>query len=484
MLYKNAECTEARDCARAQENSSSELSCLCSIKKAACSLRQRILAYSLAVCLGIAFVVTMVALDLRQAALDHAQADAANLSGAFEEQVRHILGSAANAMDLMKRRIEAQQGEALELPELTRLTPEFAASTIQVAVIGADGRLRAVASGRPPAGTDLSGWEPFAVHRHNPGAGLHIGKPVKGPLSERVTIQLSQRLEKAGGGFAGVLVFSLDPDLLTALHRNADLGATGMMTLVGTDGIVRARYSGAANAPVPAGASLAGAKSLADSAKAERGAYIGTSVIDGATRIFDWRKVSGYPLLAIVGFGRDEVMAEANRHAFIVLGLGFIAIFLTALMAAMIVREVSQRVHHEIALQEESHKLSLANKNLERQHAALLAASTELAVERVNLEKTNAGLSAGTTALGSGEPGQNGVPRQYEPRAAHAAQCDHRVFRNYPRQDVRAGVRLPISITPATSTMRACTFSTSSTTSSTSQRSSRERSSCPRRRTA
>ena len=82
MLYKIAECTEARDCARTQEIPSNGLACLCSIKKAACSLRQRILAYSLAVCLGIAFVVTMVALDLRQAALDRAQADAANLSAA------------------------------------------------------------------------------------------------------------------------------------------------------------------------------------------------------------------------------------------------------------------------------------------------------------------------------------------------------------------------------------------------------------------
>ena len=291
----------------------------------------------------------------------------------------------------MKRRIEAQEGGDIELPELPLLTPEFEASTIQVTVIGANGRLRATAHGKT-AGIDLSTWESFAVHRDNPSAGLYVGKPVKGLLSKGMAIPVSRRLEKPGGGFAGVLVFSLDPDLFTALHRNVNLGATGAMTLVGTDAIVRARYSSAKERPVPVGASLARAKSLADALTAERGAYIGPCVVDGAMRIADWRKVSGYPLLVIVGFGRDEVLADANRHAFIVLGLGFVAIFLTALMAAMIVREVSQRVRHEIALQEESHKLSLANQNLERQHAALLAASTELAAERVNLQNTNAGL--------------------------------------------------------------------------------------------
>ncbi len=385
-------CTGVRECARTCGGIPASFTCACAVKLAGRKLYRRILAFSFIIVLAIATIVSLVSVELRQAALERGKTEAANLSAAFKEQVRCVLDSVASAMELLKRRIEAPGDQAFDLSQWTKLAPELAASTIQVAVIGPDGLLRASTLEKNPDRTDLSGREHFQVQRDNPNAGLFIGKPVLGKISKQVTIPVTRRLEKPDGSFAGVLVFSLDPEFLASLLRGVDTGSAGIMTLVGLDTIVRARHSGSQNARVPVGASLAGSRSLVEAVTAEHGAYIRASVLDGTTRIFDWRKISGYPLLVIAGLGKDEVMAEENRHSLIILALGGAAILLTGAMAAMLLREISGRVRHEIAIQENNAKLSLTHRNLKLKHSALRVASTELASGRVKLQETNAEL--------------------------------------------------------------------------------------------
>ena len=187
------------------------------------------------------------------------------------------------------------------------------------------------------------GEDYFLAQRNSASAGLFIGKPELEPKSKQTAIQLTRRLEKPGGGFAGVLVFSLDPDFLTPLHRTLDLGGTGVMTLAGADKIIRARHSGTSVAPVPPGASLAGEHAVEDAAarsvarisqKACSTAWSGLSI--GA-------RCQGYPLLVIAGLGRDEFLADPARLALIILGLGGAAMLLSGAMAAMVVREISNR---------------------------------------------------------------------------------------------------------------------------------------------
>jgi two-component system cell cycle sensor histidine kinase PleC len=61
-------------------------------------------------------------------------------------------------------------------------------------------------------------------------------------------------------------------------------------------------------------------------------------------------------------------------------------------MAAMLLREISGRMNHEIAIQENNAKLNLTNRSLKLEHSALRITSTELAAERVKLQETNAQL--------------------------------------------------------------------------------------------
>ena len=99
-------------------------------------------------------------------------------------------------------------------------------------------------------------------------------------------------------------------------------------------------------------------------------------------------------MVVIVGFGESEVFAIANRSAAMLAALGAGVLVLTLTTTMILYREISRRVHQEIALFDESQKLVFTNENLQRRHRQLLAASAELTSERTHLQLINEELNA------------------------------------------------------------------------------------------
>ena len=320
--------------------------------------------------------------------------------------------------------------------------PGVAASTVQVSIIGPDGMLVASSPSKNPKPVDLSDREHFRVHRDNPNLGLFIGKPVLGRVSKQMTIQVTRRLQAADGSFGGVLVFSLNPDYLTTLHRQVDLGQAGNVTVVGLDSVIRARFtSNDSSETLGVGSSLAAGRSFKDAAFAEVGSHTSASVIDGVVRLFNWRRVSGYPLIVIVGLGKEEALSAANRHALLILGIAASAVLLVGIMALRLAREISKRVAHEIALYHESEKLRAAHVSLSAQHETLLAKSAQLAEERINLQKTNAELSLAHHRAELASRAKSAFLANMKSRAAHTAQRDYRLRGSDVRAIFRRTVR-------------------------------------------
>lgn len=362
------------------------------IRRAGRVLKQRVAVFSVLIGMAISALAVTVVIDHRAAVLDRARDDAANLSAAFEEQVRLLLDNVNGAMDQVKARIEAE-GNAFDLTKWTQQVTSPAVSTILVATIGPDGKLASSALDRHPPPVDLSDREHFRVHRDNPNVGLFIGKPLLGRVSRQLAVQITKRLNKPDGSFNGVLLFALSPELLMELHRRIDLGRDGSILLMGLDGVIRARYSGNhVLDPSLIGTSVSGVPAVAEAATAQAGSYTAPSHIDGVVRLFDWRKVAGYPLVVIIGLGRDEVLAAANLHAAAMGALGCVALALPLLMVFMMRREITRRIDQELALVDEGEKLRTVYASLTHQHDELLATSDELAQERRKLQETNAEL--------------------------------------------------------------------------------------------
>src|SRR5262249_11131567 len=154
------------------------------------------------------------------------------------------------------------------------------------------------------------------------------------------------------GRFAGVLVFSLDPEILTALHREVNLGETSTINLLRRDGTVLARYSSQNGLDT----SQVGVKavSLVPWTGVSLAEFSGRCPLDGITRLHSWRKVRGYPLFVVVALDEAEALAGANHQARIVIGLGIMALSLPLIMMVILNRQILCRVQQAIALDAEA----------------------------------------------------------------------------------------------------------------------------------
>jgi hypothetical protein len=153
-------------------------------------------------------VVAISVLFARQAALQRARSDAANLSAAFTDEVSHILDSVSAAMELIAIKMRVD-GSSFDIQAWARSIPLMAAPTIQGSIIGPDGKLVSTTLDPRPQPIDLNDREHFRAHLDGSFNGLFISRPVIGRVSRQPTIQVSKRVETNDGRFLGVLVFSL-----------------------------------------------------------------------------------------------------------------------------------------------------------------------------------------------------------------------------------------------------------------------------------
>jgi two-component system, cell cycle sensor histidine kinase PleC len=348
--------------------------------KAALTLRFRIAVFGIATMAAICVLVFEAVIEERRAAFDRASNEAANLSAGFEEQIRGTLNGVAGAMEILRGRIE-KEGSAFELAAWRDQIPQLMSPVVHIMIADANGTILSTSAGHNGPPVSVRERDYFQAQRDNPNLGVFLGAPVIGKISNILIIPATRRLETKDGRFAGVLIFSLDPEILTALHREINLGRTSTINLIRMDGTVLARYSSANGLD----ASQVGVKavSLLRWTSVSLAEFSSQCPLDGITRLHSWRKVSGYPLFVVVALGEAESLAAANHQAKIVIGLGIIALSLPLIMMVILNRQIFCRVRHAIALDAETEKVRQTNQELilarRRSEEASQAKSTFLA---------------------------------------------------------------------------------------------------------
>ena len=254
-----------------------------------------------------------------QYSYDSKQADSAadttvaNLSKAFEE---NILGTIRHLDEFLVtlRRDYPQRQEQIPTLIASYNRHSEKALIIQLSITDARGIMIYNTKEMPEKPLDLSDREHIRVHMNSRDDNLFISKPVMGRASKKWSIQFTRKILAPDGAFAGVVVLSVDPDYFTSFYRSIDIGKKGVITLVGMDGIIRARSSSSTRGADPIGSSIPSSNIMFDPSKPPVGIYHAPSSIDGISRIASYRRLKSYPLMVFIAIAEEEAYSVLRWH--------------------------------------------------------------------------------------------------------------------------------------------------------------------------
>jgi two-component system sensor histidine kinase BarA len=268
--------------------------------------------------------------EQEEGALAAAARDAANIATVFQEHSTRTIQSADQAVQFVKYQY-AVQGQALDLGALVDAGVILGDIFYLYSVIDEKGEL-ILSSQHFKPGNYLD-REHVRVHQQADSGTLFVSQPLLGRVTGKWTLQLTRRINRADGGFGGVVVVAMDPFYFTRVYQSIRLGANDSVALIGDDGIVRARNTGVV---MGIGQDVSGTPLMAAVRAHGSGIVRTRSRIDGRDRVYAYRHLAAYPLFVTVGLDIDDQLAPfaGERRAALWKAAGFtvvIALF-TALL--------------------------------------------------------------------------------------------------------------------------------------------------------
>lgn len=316
-----------------------------------------------ALLLGLAWwhVFSLVS-ESRAKELAAAERDLANLTRVSQEHAIRTLRATDQVIRFIQSRY-LEIGNQLDLTDLTNKGVIDAEIFPQVGIIDAQGIY--VLANRPiTSRLDLSDREHFKVHVASATDELFISKPVLGRSTNKWSIQLTRRITRPNGEFAGVVVVSIDPGYFTRFYNELQLGNQGVVALYGLDGVARARKVGNRE---EFGQSAAKSPVFERIAQGQpEGSYTNISVVDGIERMYHYRKVPNYALLVIDGVDTQQLLANHNR-AKEALWLQAVILSMLILALATALTRYLRQIRREMGLRQQ------AQRQIEERNAQLNA---------------------------------------------------------------------------------------------------------------
>ena len=277
----------------------------------------------------------------------------ANLALALDVQTNQLL----TGIDQFLLLIKDQHEGAIERVPLRRLVAPVFSSRSAITFIGVtDERGDVVESLQEFTPTNIVDREFFRVHRQSDTNRLLISEPVLGRISGRWAITLTRRINKPDKSFAGIAAISVEPRYLTQLFETTTLGPADVMSLVLTNGITLARRRGEA---ISFGENISESQLLAEQRAHPVGTYVGPGGVDGQVRVFAYRTMRDYPVIATVGTLESDALAGVRQRR---LGYYAVALLLTVLVGGGCILGILLLSRNERANQTLREQASLLDK--------------------------------------------------------------------------------------------------------------------------
>lgn len=255
---------------------------------------------------GLLWGATMVRLNTdSQEARNNALKSVASLSGAYAQYLTRTI----EQMDQIAMQVQYdwnRSGGTLNLKDFRRQGLLIAPQLITVTILGADGfplTSTVNLNARPSA---LS-REYFIFHRENDTLAARVGQPLIWPGTGTAILPFTRRLNAADGSFAGVVAVSIGSGYFSEFYDDVSLGSEGLLAMVDLEGAVRTARTGDV-IHTPATPVLSHSMTFGSTEGSMR--MEGSSgFVDGHARIVGWRKLQGYPFMAVVGISEAESLA-------------------------------------------------------------------------------------------------------------------------------------------------------------------------------
>ncbi len=263
--------------------------------------------------------------------MNNAIQETKNYARTFEEHTLRTIRGADQTVLFLKSEYE-RQGRSINIPQYVNEGRFSSQPFVLMGVIDAEG-VFAISNQVPFVPSYLGDREHFRVHKDIDSKQLYISKPVLGRSSGKWSIQMTRRVNNPDGSFGGVVVISLDPFYFTDFYKELDIGKNSSVTLIGDDGVVRARQAGP-NSEI--GQDVRNSTFMEQASKSPIGSFVSASVVDGIKRIYSFRRMKDYPLTVLVGVDEEEYFAPFHQRVesyYIAAGLitAVILIFTTGL---------------------------------------------------------------------------------------------------------------------------------------------------------
>ena len=302
----------------------------------------------------------------------YAQALSEHTESAFAESDRIV----KDVIQRVRMRGGIERFSKRELFDLLRVQGGDSPQVGDLFMAGRDGDMFINSLEFPPRKINVADRDYFRHYLSTPGADLYISRPVRSRLVNRWRFNLIRPLNGPHAEFGGLMVVAFEVEYFKRFFSASSLGPRGRVILVRTDGAplvyepyVRGAYQ----------ADLRNSQLFRKWLPASSSGTYHTDndLLDHAPLIVSYKRLSRFPVVAVVSLHRDDILKpwtrKATLHGAVTLGLCLVIILLSRLMF----RHLDRLESAQAGLREQQELLRIKAAQIDAANDAILQVDFE-----------------------------------------------------------------------------------------------------------